>query len=87
MRLEARELEFLVAVAENRGFKRAADQLAVSQSAISQGITGLERKLEQRLFDRSPFALTEAGMRLLLYAQNHSREQALLLQVWVQIRI
>lgn len=86
MRLETRELQFVVAVAENRGFKRAADQLAVSQSAISQAITGLEQKLEQRLFERSPFALTEAGQRLLIYAQTRGHEEALLLNDLSDIR-
>ena len=80
MRLESRELQVLVAVAENRGFSRAADQLAISQSAVSQAVTGLERKLGQRLLDRSPFSLTEPGMRLLTYAQSIGREEALVLQ-------
>ncbi|CAN0604282.1 unnamed protein product, partial [Ectocarpus sp. 12 AP-2014] len=75
MRLEARELQIVAAVAENRGFKKAADQLDISQSAISQAITALERKIDQRLFDRSPFALTEAGQRLLIYAQTRGREE------------
>ena len=86
LRIEVRELQFLTAVAENRGFKRAAEQLAISQSAISQGITGLEAKLNQRLFQRSPFALTEAGERLLLYAQSRAHEELLVLQDLDDIR-
>ena len=79
IRLETQELRVLTAVAEHRGFKRAAEQLAVSQSAVSQAITGLERKLDQRLFLRRPLELTEAGMRLLTYAQNQAREEAQLM--------
>ena len=86
MRLETRELQILVAVAESRGFKRAADQLTLSQSAVSQAISGLERKLSQRLIQRSPFALTEAGMRILTYAQSQGREEALLRQDLEAIR-
>ncbi len=79
VRLETQELRALTAVAEHRGFKRAAEHLAVSQSAVSQAITGLERKLGQRLFQRRPLELTDAGMRLLTYAQNQAREEAQLL--------
>lgn len=86
MRLETRELHFLTAVAENRGFKRAAERLAISQSAVSQTISGLERKLEQRLITRTPFALTEAGERLLLFAQSRGNEEALVLQDLQDIR-
>lgn len=86
LRLETQELRVLTAVAECRGFKRAAEQLAVSQSAVSQAITGLERKLDQRLFHRRPLELTEAGMRLLTYAQSQAREEAQLLGDLVAIR-
>ena len=80
MRLETQELRILVAVAEHRGFRRAAEQLSISQSAVSQAVTGLERKLGQKLLRRRPVELTDAGMRLLTYAQSHAREEAQLLQ-------
>ncbi len=80
MRLETQELRVLVAVAEHRGFRRAADHLSVSQSAVSQAITGLEQKLGQKLLQRRPLELTDAGMRLLTYAQNHAREESQLLR-------
>lgn len=86
MRLETRELHFLLAVAENRGFARAAEQLAISQSAVSQTISGLEKKLEQRLIERSPFALTDAGERLLIFAQSQGHEEALVLRDLDDIR-
>ncbi len=87
VRLETQELRVLAAVAEHRGFKRAAEQLAVSQSAVSQAIAGLERKLDQRLLRRRPFELTDAGMRLLTYAQSQEREEAQLLSDLTSIRL
>ena len=65
IRLENQELRCFVAVVEQGAFKRAADALSVSQSAVSQAVSGLERKLQQRLLQRSPLAPTVAGRRLL----------------------
>ncbi len=79
IRLETQELRVMMAVAEHGGFKRAAEHLSISQSAVSQAITGLERKLAQRLFHRRPLELTEAGMRVLTYSQSREREEAQLL--------
>jgi DNA-binding transcriptional LysR family regulator len=79
MRLENQELRALAAVVENAGFKRAADKLSISQSAVSQAIASLERKLDQRLLVRSPLRPTEAGLRVLTYAQHQAREEELLL--------
>ena len=60
-------LAFL-AVARERSFTRAAAQLGVSQSALSQTIRGLEARLGLRLLTRTTrsVAPTEAGERLLL---------------------
>lgn len=87
VRLETQELRVLAAVAEHRGFKRAAEYLSISQSAVSQAIAGLERKLDQRLLRRRPLELTDAGMRLLTYAQNQEREEAQLLSDLDSIRL
>lgn len=86
-RLETQELRVLAAVAEHRGFKRAAEHLAISQSAVSQAIAGLERKLEQRLLQRRPLEFTDAGLRLLTYAQSQEREEAQLLGDLASIRL
>lgn len=61
--MELRQLEYLVAVAEEANFTRAADQVHVSQSGISAQIRQLERDLGAELFDRSrrSVALTAAG--------------------------
>ena len=86
MRLENQELRVLASVVENNGFKKAADKLNLSQSAVSQAIASLERKLEQRLLVRSPLRPTEAGMRVLTYAQRQAREEELLITDLYDVR-
>ncbi len=56
-----------LAVARERSFTRAAAQLGVSQSALSQTIRGFESRLGLRLLTRTTrsVAPTEAGERLL----------------------
>lgn len=61
------DLVAFLAVARERSFTRAAAQLGVSQSALSQTIRGLEARLGLRLLTRTTrrVAPTEAGERLL----------------------
>ena len=65
-RTSTTSLAFL-AVARERSFTRAAAQLGVSQSALSQTVRGLEARLGLRLLTRTTrsVAPTEAGERLL----------------------
>lgn len=60
-------LEQFVAVCTAGSFTRAADQLAVTKSAVSQHVAALERELGVQLLHRSTrrLTLTEAGSRLL----------------------
>jgi DNA-binding transcriptional LysR family regulator len=69
--VDLRQLEFFVAVAEERHFGRAAERLFVGQPAISQGISRLERRLHLDLFDRSgrQVRLTAAGEQFLTHAR------------------
>ncbi len=62
-----RHLRFFTAVAEQRHFGRAADELGMTQPPVSQGVQRLERHLGQTLFERSArgVALTAAGHALL----------------------
>src|ERR1700759_625891 len=62
------DLLAFLAVARERSFTRAAAQLGVSQSALSQTVRALEDKLGLRLLTRTTrsVAPTEAGERLLL---------------------
>ena len=61
------DLRAFLAVARERSFTRAAAQLGVSQSALSQTLRSLEARLGLRLLTRTTrsVAPTEAGERLL----------------------
>ena len=66
-RTDLNDLQAFLAVARERSFTRAAAQLGVSQSALSQTLRGLEARLGLRLLTRTTrsVAPTEAGERLL----------------------
>src|SRR5580698_3755758 len=66
-RTDLNDLVAFLAVARERSFTRAAAQLGVSQSALSQTVRGLETRLGLRLLTRTTrsVAPTEAGDRLL----------------------
>ncbi|MFE5032803.1 LysR family transcriptional regulator [Streptomyces sp. NPDC056683] len=69
--MELRQLEYFVAVAEERNFTRAAERVRISQSGVSAQIRQLERELGAELFDRSArtVTLTVAGRAALDYAR------------------
>lgn len=77
---ETELLRSFVAVAELRGFTRAADRLNLTQSTISAQIRRLEAQAGCPLLARSTrsVALTDAGMTLLGYARSilHLNEDA-----------
>ncbi len=64
--IETSQFQTLVAVANSQSFSKAADDLGVTQSAISQSIKNLEQKVGVRLFRRSgkQVLLTEEGKKL-----------------------
>ncbi|MBB4100764.1 DNA-binding transcriptional LysR family regulator [Sphingomonas kyeonggiensis] len=67
------ELSAFVAVARERSFTRAAAQLGVSASALSQAMRSLEERLGVRLLTRTTrsVAPTEAGERLVATILPH----------------
>jgi DNA-binding transcriptional LysR family regulator len=69
--MELRQLEYLVAVAQEANFTRAAERIHVAQPAVSAQIQRLERELGQPLLDRSrrTVRLTAAGEAALPYAK------------------
>ncbi|MEV6123615.1 LysR substrate-binding domain-containing protein [Streptomyces sp. NPDC052077] len=69
--MELRQLEYFVAVAEERNFTRAAERVRISQSGVSAQIRQLERELGAELFDRSArtVTLTVAGKAALEHAR------------------
>ena len=70
--LENYRLTVFRAVAAQRSFRRAAEQLYLTQPAVTQQIKALEEVVGQPLFDRSgrEVALTAAGTLLLSYAEE-----------------
>lgn len=69
-------LEAFVSVAETSSFSIAAEQLHLTQSAVSKRIALLEQQLDCRLFDRiaRTVSLTESGKELLPRARHILRE-------------
>lgn len=70
--MELRQMEYLVAVAEEGHFTRAAALCGVTQSGLSAAIRSLEKELGASLFARTTrqVALTDAGRALLPFARR-----------------
>src|SRR5579871_5280743 len=66
MNISLRQLRVFLAVARQRHFRRAAEQLHLSQPAVSRHIAELEAELGLRLFDRTTREVlpTETGRYL-----------------------
>jgi DNA-binding transcriptional LysR family regulator len=69
--MELREMRVFIGVVEGGSFSAAGRQLGVSQSALSQTISSLERRLEVRLLERTRSGVhpTDAGHVLLAEAR------------------
>src|SRR3954464_15325346 len=71
-KMDLRQLEYVVAVAEERSFTRAAARCHIVQSALSNQIARLEREQGVTLFHRNSrtVALAPAGELLLPHARS-----------------
>jgi LysR family hydrogen peroxide-inducible transcriptional activator len=70
--MEFDQLRYFLRIAELANFTRAADELRISQPALSRSIQRLEQELGQPVFERHgrSLSLTEAGTRLQGRAQQ-----------------
>jgi DNA-binding transcriptional LysR family regulator len=70
--LKFHQIRYVLAAAENRSFRRAADALNIEQSSVSRRVRELEAQLGASLFERtrSGVTLTEAGERFLAGATS-----------------
>ena len=70
--MDTRQLQAFCTVVEKKSFSQAAEQLGVTQPAVSLQVRALEQRLGQSLLDRSGRRVepTEAGRRLYRSAQR-----------------
>ena len=70
--MDTRQLAAFCAVVDRKSFSQAAEQLGVTHPAVSLQIRSLEKRLGQRLLDRTGRRVepTEAGQRLYRSAQR-----------------
>lgn len=61
--MNTKQIEYVLAIAEEKNISRAAERLFVSQSALSQSLINLEKEIGAPLFvrDQREMKLTEAG--------------------------
>jgi DNA-binding transcriptional LysR family regulator len=80
--MDNQSLKAFVTVAERGSFSLAAEQLHLTQSAVSKRISSLEHQTGKKLFDRiaRQVSLTEAGQALLPRAQHILQEYAAAVQ-------
>ena len=61
--MQFKEQVYVLTLEKYRNFSKAAEELGISQPALSTFLTNLERSLGTQLFNRSakPMSLTDAG--------------------------
>lgn len=77
--MNTRQLEYIIAIAEEKNILRASEKLYISQSTLSQTLLNLEKELGTPLFIRNQreLSITEAGQYYLDSAKDimHIKEQ------------
>jgi len=70
--MEMHQLEYVLAVAKHHNFTRAAEEIKISQSSLSQQISKLENELGISLFMRTTRSvqLTQAGAEFVAHAKR-----------------
>lgn len=66
------QLKYVIAIANSRSFREAANRLFISQPALSSSIRELEEELDVHLFERTNkgIKVTEQGNEFLIYAKE-----------------
>lgn len=80
------ELRFIVAVAQERNFRRAAEKAYISQPALSLAIQKLEAELGVKIFERgkNEVGVTEVGTQIVEQAQRTLEAAAQIQQIAAQ---
>ena len=70
--MNTESLKTFLIVADTKNFRKASQQLHITQSTVSSRIQELENHLGQKLFERASkgLSLTPAGYKLVPYAEN-----------------
>lgn len=86
--MNARQLQYAIALAETRNFSQLAEKLNITQPALSKQILSLENEVGIKLFDRTttPLALTPAGEFFIQRAQELLYKEEQLLQAMDSFR-
>lgn len=61
--MDLNKLNYIIVIAEEKSFSKAAKKLFISQPALSQYVSTIENELNMKIFDRNkyPIKLTVAG--------------------------
>lgn len=80
--MNSKQLQYVLMLSKTRNFSKVADELGISQPALSKQIMGLEKELGVKLFDRdtAPLTLTAAGEFFLEKAKKILSEEELLVK-------
>ena len=76
MNITLRQLKVFASVASHLSFTRAAEELHLTQPAVSMQVKQLENQLDSRLFEQlgKKIYLTEAGEEVYLYARQIAQQ-------------